>query len=275
MKRVVVSFYPIFNDNAKNLAAVLQCQYIIMPTSLLMYDECFVYASQNAPVAVLKAYQKGVKINIMQSEQSTSPFWIEGGIYLKILRSPKIRIIDWSPINANRLQELNCQKMYTRFTYLFSRPLNIPVISKRPIDIFFCGVCTPYREQIINALKIARPDMNIKAVFDYSLRDPLLMTNTLLQCKIVLNMPCYDSSALECHRINQAITCGCKVISTKSSCKELNNEYEPYITFTNNIVNTIRELQINENDNYDVYKRWIKDYVKPMAYRFIDEVKSI
>ena len=126
----------------------------------------------------------------------------------------------------------------------------------------------------MNVIKEARPDLNIRAVFDYSLREPIRMIKALLQCKIVINIPCYEASALECHRINQAITCGCKVISTRSACKELDKEYEPYVTFTDNMVNHVRELQIDENDNYDIYKQWIKEYARPLVDKFIEEVKS-
>ena len=100
------------------------------------------------------------------------------------------------------------------------------------------------------------------------------MIKALLHCKIVINIPCYEASALECHRINQAITCGCKVISTRSACKVLDKEYESYVTFTDDIVNHVRELKINENDNYDIYKQWIKEYARPMVDKFIEEVKS-
>ena len=126
----------------------------------------------------------------------------------------------------------------------------------------------------MNVIKEARPDLNIRAVFDYSLREPIDMIKALLQTKIVLNIPCYDASSLECHRINQAITCGCKVISTRSACKELNKEYGPYVTFTDNIVKHVNELKIDENDNYDIYKRWIKEYARPMVNNFIETIKS-
>lgn len=274
MERVVVSYHPIFNDNAKNLAIILECPCWFMPADLSMCKECYVYGAQNAPTIVLNGHSNGVKITVMQSEQSTSSFWREGGHYLELLRKPGIRIIDWSPINSIRLTEGKCQPMHSRFTYLFSRPRKIPLLKERPIDIFFCGVGTPSRQIMMNVLKQARPDLNIRAVFDYSLREPIRMISALLQCKIVINIPCYQASALECHRINQAITCGCKVISTRSACKELDKEYEPYVTFTDNMVKHIRELQIDENDNYDIYKQWIKEYARPMVDKFIEEVKS-
>ena len=275
MNCIVVSYHPIFNDNAKNLAVILDCPCWFMSPDLSLCKECYVYGAQNAPVIVLNAHSKGVKVTVMQSEQSTSSFWSESGNYLKLLRQPNIRIIDWSPINSIRLAECKCQPMYSRFTYLFSRPKNIPLLKERPIDLFFCGVGTPSRQITMKILKEIRQDLNIRAVFDYSLRDPILMMKALLQCKIVINIPCYKASALECHRINQAITCGCKVISTRSACKELNKEYESYVTFTNNIVNHVRDLQIDESDNYDIYQLWIKEYARPMVNKFIEEVKSI
>ena len=137
MDRVVVSYHPIFNDNAKNLALILECPCWFMSADLSMCKECFVYGAQNAPVIVSNAHSKGVKITVMQSEQSTSSFWREGGPYLELLRKPGIRIIDWSPINSIRLTESKCQPMHSRFTYLFSRPVHIPALKDRPIDIFF------------------------------------------------------------------------------------------------------------------------------------------
>jgi len=49
--------------------------------------------------------------------------------------------------------------------------------------------------------------------------------------------------ALESHRINKALACGCKVISLPSSDEDANKFYKDYITITDNIDLSIEGIE--------------------------------
>jgi len=48
-------------------------------------------------------------------------------------------------------------------------------------------------------------------------------------------MPYYEDNALETHRINKALACGCQVVSLKSSDEDANQFYDDYIYFCDDI----------------------------------------
>ena len=58
-----------------------------------------------------------------------------------------------------------------------------------------------------------------------------------------MNIPYYEENALESHRINKALACGCKVISMPSSDEDANKFYKDYITITDNIDLSIEGIE--------------------------------
>ena len=70
-------------------------------------------------------------------------------------------------------------------------------------------------------------------------QNPKVLTEELLNVKYVLNIPFYPRSALETHRINKALSCGCQVISQPSADSELNDRYRDYIYMRKDIIKGI------------------------------------
>ena len=57
--------------------------------------------------------------------------------------------------------------------------------------------------------------------------------------KIVLNIPFYEHKVLETHRINKALSCGCKVVAKKSGDETTDNLYEDYVYFVDDYTDNI------------------------------------
>jgi hypothetical protein len=122
-----------------------------------------------------------------------------------------------------------------------------PDEEERDIDILFVGTKTEKREKIYKKLLTTYPDKNIKFDFTNSNMTPDKITKLLKKSKIVLNIPAYENNGLETHRINKAISCGCKVVSLPSADKELNEEYSNYVLFTEDIVEDVFDEYTGSN----------------------------
>ena len=102
---------------------------------------------------------------------------------------------------------------------------------------------TERREKILKELQEKHTDLNFYIYFDWSHKNSDSLTKILHQCKVVLNIPYYNLNALETHRINKALACGCKVISHPSSDEDANKFYKDYITITDDIDLSIEGIE--------------------------------
>jgi hypothetical protein len=142
--------------------------------------------------------------------------------------------------------------------------------TERDIDILFVGTHCKKREEIFIQLQFQYPDKKIEFVFDNSLIAPIELTKKLQKTKVVLNIPFYEHKVLETHRINKALSCGCKVVSKKSGDETTDNLYEDYVYFvddyTDNIdLNKIKkpytQLQSILTNNLTANNKW---YIEQM-----------
>ena len=68
-----------------------------------------------------------------------------------------------------------------------------------------------------------------------------------------MNIPYYqDDQNLESHRINNAMSVGCQVVSFKSDDKDTDDFYEDYIYFSNNLVEFFKSHEVKEKKNYQM-----------------------
>jgi hypothetical protein len=61
------------------------------------------------------------------------------------------------------------------------------------------------------------------------------MKSVLSNAKYVLNLPYYHDGALETHRINNALSAGCEVVSHSETDHETKVFYDDFIYFTNKV----------------------------------------
>ena len=102
-------------------------------------------------------------------------------------------------------------------------------------DIVFLGMKNDQRQSIEKKLKEDYPNLKILFHYDYEYNTPQKITSLLMNTSILLNIPFYENNVLETHRINKALSCGCKVVSTYSADDDANDFYKDYIYFTSNI----------------------------------------
>lgn len=130
-------------------------------------------------------------------------------------------------------------------------------------DITFIGSKNDKREKLINEIMSTYPDKSYYIDFSYNNTTPLDLTRKLHSSNIVLNIPFYDNNILEIHRINKALSCGCKVISLHSEDKDADEFYKDYIYFTDDITKTL-----GDNEFLNQPKKTYEDLVKTLGGKF-------
>jgi hypothetical protein len=163
-----------------------------------------------------------IKYIIFQTEQLSSKWFNEDKPFLALLkRNP---VYCWSPTVG--------REMVTRHKIDYQGIFNWSFIDRRAhrktprIDLFFCGTNHFYRHII--QLKIEK--MGFRSYFNYNMT-PTDIIEHMLESNWVLNIRQMESSALETHRINAALACGCRVISTRSKCPDLDKKYAEQVHF--------------------------------------------
>jgi hypothetical protein len=171
------------------------------------------------------ALKNPVKYIILNGENIISSFYdkndSQGKYYLYLQKH--YPTFHYSPYTASKCLEIHGLKSAGLYDWEF-----IPRKNIGGIDLLFYGFPTQERESVEKMIKIKYPQKNI--VFAFKVYNEELIP-LLIQAKYVLNIPFCPKSALETHRINQALACGAKVISKRSSCDYLNKQYESKITF--------------------------------------------
>jgi len=100
------------------------------------------------------------------------------------------------------------------------------------------------------------------------------LTKILSQSKVVLNMPFYQDNALETHRINKALACGCQVVSTFSKDKDADDFYKDYIYFADDLERGIiyqQESKVPKKSYEDLVKA-LNQKISPHFLFVIDQV---
>ena len=171
-----------------------------------------------------------VKYIIINGENITSKYYDpndEMGRYYIYLQKKHITM-QYSPYTAEYVEKKFGIKCNAIIDFEFMNRDNIYSTCDNPIDILFYGFPNEQRQNVETLLKNKYPDKNIHFAFTVYGNDLLEL---LVKSKYVLNIPYFEKSALEIHRINQALACGCKVISSKSLLKHSINRFEKYKVF--------------------------------------------
>lgn len=161
------------------------------------------------------------KFIILNTESYMSQF-MRNKFYLQLLRTHLW--FDYNLVNRKHVQVLGIQPV-SMFPILFEEKHSI----NRDIDILFVGSKTDRRQAIFDKLVEAYPDKHI--VFDFEWTD-----TPRTRAKVVVNIPYYEHTILETHRVHEALACGCKVVSLYTGDEAVDNFYADYITFCHDMV---------------------------------------
>jgi hypothetical protein len=224
----IVSFNEIFNENAAVLSNRLGIKFVqdMDPKEndiIIVFGAIFV-----ADVLVLLKKKIKLEFIIIQSEQYNSKAF-DNKYYVELLTNSVA--FDWSKLNIKRLKNHLPTLFYGLYYYDCFVPETIPLFETRPIDFFFYGSLSKEREKILLDFKKDNSQYNIEIDLSFSYASTSRLNEKLSQVKYVINVPYCKDNALETHRINKALSFGCKVISVLSADTELNDKYNDYVYF--------------------------------------------
>jgi len=221
----IISFSKYFTENASQLSKVLNIPVVYE----LLPNKCYgVFSSHDAAKELLEyQYREKISYIIYQSENIESVFF-KNKYYIELLK--RNIVLQYSPYTASKCKELyniNCDG-YFNFSYETKQPVakggGTPL---KDIDILFFGCITKKRYDILNEIQ-KRFKLNIVATGDAFGED---LEKLLFRSKYIINISAYDNSVLETHRINKALSVGCKVISNYSADEKMNEKYKNHIVF--------------------------------------------
>ena len=220
-------FSPVYIENATLLSLRLKIPILkeLRANEIIICFGCAIDPKKLIEFSI----KNPVKYIIINGENISSKYYDpndEIGRYYIYLQKKHITF-QYSPYTAEHVEKFGI-KCGAIVDFEFMNRDNIYSTCDQPIDILFYGFPNEERERVETLLKNKYPDKNIHFAFTVYGNDLLEL---LVKSKYVLNIPYFENSALEIHRINQALACGCKVISTRSSCEYLNKKYESKISF--------------------------------------------
>lgn len=215
----IISFSPYFVENAENLANELNIPVVYNLQPDYIYH---IFSAHDASKQLLdfQAKHPKTKYIIYQSENVNSCFFKDKN-YIQLMKQNTV--YQYSPMISKYSLTKYGIECASYFTWNYTQ---LTTNKERDIDVLFVGTMTQKRYQLINEIQKKYNLIVITNVFDKDLE------NILLRTKYVLNISAYEKNALETHRINKALACGCKVISNPSCDELMNEKYKDIITFT-------------------------------------------
>ena len=202
---------------------------------------------------------------ILNSEQEDSQFF-KNKYYLKLMKQNVV--CDYNALTPEVLKKNHDIKVFSYFFFEFMR---FNVESEREYDVVFVGTVSDKRLALYQKLKETYPHLNILFDFDWSYKSAEKLTDLLHKAKTVLNIPYYTNNALETHRINKALACGCNVISLKSSEEDANKFYEDFVTFTDDIVAEVGK-ELSPKKGYEDLVKALSQKINPHFLFVISQV---
>jgi len=258
----IISAHPIFTENA-----IMMSQRFNVPIEKDFKPEkgdlyLVLGGHDIAPTLyqVQKAMNNEIGYIIYNSEQVNSNAW-RNKYYIELCRDNPV--FQYSNYMAQDIKDKFRINPYSFFFFEFLSFDKASVEVKDEYDICFIGAKNERREQIMSSITSTFPDKKVYTDFEYKNNTPMELTTRFFESKIVLNIPFYENNALEIHRINKALSCGCKVISFPSADEDVNDFYKDYIYFTDDIVKCLKdEAYLNQP------KKSYEDLVKTLGGKF-------
>jgi hypothetical protein len=214
----IISFSHYFVENAEQLSSKLNIPIVYYLQPDYIYH---IFSAHDAAKQLLdfQTEHPNTKYIIYQSENVDSCFFNKN--YIQLMKQNTV--YQYSPMIAKYCLNkygIECGSYFSfDYPYMYDK-------RKKDIDLLFFGTLTKKRVHILNEIQ---RKFNIIIVSNVFGKD---MENMLLRTKYVINISEYDNNALETHRINKALSCGCKVISNPSCDEHMNRKYTELIRFT-------------------------------------------
>jgi hypothetical protein len=265
----VLSCHSIFDENA--LALSKKYNWPVETDFSPNPNDVYILFGANAmPHVLLKAQTHApfkIYYIILNSEQIESPF-LKNKNYIKLLKDNCVfnysnTITKWLETNINI-------EILGSFYFPF---IESNYHQKRENDVVFVGSRSTKREVILDTLK--KTSLVVYSDFEWKHSSPEDLTNLLNKSKVVINIPYYNNNSLETHRIIKALSCGCDVISLRSSDEDLDRLFENYIYFTNDIISEVTRYFNNELKPKKSYEELIVSLDSTIGISFINSINNV
>jgi len=265
----ILSCHSIFNENA--LALSQKYNFPVDNIFIPKINDVYIVFGANSKPDILLNAQMNTEFKfyyiILNSEQIESPF-LKNKYYIKLLKDNIV--FNYSDYITKWLEENVQIKIFGSFYFPF---IKSPCSYKREYDVVFVGTRNNKRQEILDNLK--KTSLNVYCDFEWKHSNPQDLNNLLNKSKVVINIPYYNNNALEIHRIIKALSCGCSVISLRSSDDELDTVYEDYIYFTSDILKCVNKYFDSKLKPKKSYEELIEFLDSNIGNKFFDKVNKI
>ena len=266
MPRYIVCAHPIFGENAVCLSNKLTIP-IITKIEAKAGDVYIIFGAHMIADQLLEL-QRNVKVGyIILNGEPENNMYLKQKSYIKLMKSNPVYGYDKPSIDHLKSElGVNCLSSFY-FEFMGVEEDN----HERPIDIIFIGTKSQERELLGVTLEKKYPSKKVMFVFDDSLLAPDKMKNALLNSKIVINLGFYKNKSLETHRIHNALSAGCMVVSHNDCHEDLIKYYSEYVTFTENL----KEFDYDSVEPKKEYSALVKDLANRFLPHFIHITNKI
>jgi len=262
MPKYIVCCHPIFGENAVCLSKKLDIPII----TKLDAKEGDVYIIFGAHMFAeqLVELQRNVKVGyILLNGEPEGNMYLKQKSYIQLMKTNPVYGYDKPSVDYLKSEfGINCLSSFY-FEFMGVEESD----DERSIDLLFVGTKSKDRDDLRINLERKYPDKKIMFVFDDSLLSPEKMKSALLNARIVINAPFYKNKSLETHRIHNALSAGCMVVSHDDCHEDLLKYYSDYITFTDNLA----DFDFDSVEPKKPYSVLVKD----LANRFLPHMIHI
>lgn len=149
-------------------------------------------------------------------------------------------------------------------------------ILNKTYDVIFIGNISERRKYMIKKIGEKYNVYCIEKIFGNEIFD------IMRKSKILINIHCYENALLERIRLNEALLCGMRIISEKPIIQDIEicNIYDKVVNFVdvgdiNNIIYNIKQILDNYYDTYDSYIDNVKNKLTELDRDFNKNINQI
>ena len=169
--------------------------------------------------------------------------------YLQLLKSNPV--FDCEQSTTDILKKEHGINVLSHFFYEFMEVQEAP----KPVDI---GIISKSETELVEKLQKKYPDKVIKHVLVKDIKNPQQLKELMSSFKTFVNV--YEGS-FNTYMINQALACGCRVVSHTQADSYTLKFYDEYVTTTD----IIEEYNFNSEEDFKPYEELIKQLTRMMT----------
>ena len=169
--------------------------------------------------------------------------------YLQLMKSNPV--FDCEQSTTDILKKEHGIKVLSHFFYEFMEVQEAP----KPVDI---GIISKSETEMVAKLQKRYPSKVIKHTLLKDIKNPQQLKEFMASCKTFVNV--YEGS-FNSYMINQALACGCRVVSHNQADSYTLKFYEEYVTKTD----IIEENNFNSDEEFKPYEELVKQLTQMMT----------